>query len=84
MNLAEIRKAQGDQAGAKKADPATDAATPKAAPAPEVAALPGADLVKGFTDFAFGFRAWGNGGQNDFDIFYDDIVIDTKRIGPLK
>ena len=44
----------------------------------------GTDLVKGFSDFAFGFRAWGAAPKEDFDIFYDDIAIDTKRIGPIK
>jgi hypothetical protein len=55
---------------------------PAANPAP-AAAIPGTDLVKGFSDFAFGFRAWGAGAKEDFDIYYDDIAIDTKRIGPL-
>jgi hypothetical protein len=41
-------------------------------------------LVKGFSDFAFGFRAWGAGAKTDFDLYYDDIAIDTKRIGPVE
>jgi hypothetical protein len=60
------------------AAPASDATPPAAAPA----AVPGTDLVRGFDDFAFGFRAWGAGAKNDFDIYYDDIALDTKRIGP--
>ena len=65
-----------------------DAAIPNARPDPAAnpapaAAIPGTDLVKGFSDFAFGFRAWGAGAKEDFDIYYDDIAIDTKRIGPL-
>lgn len=55
-----------------------------ATPAAEIAAVPGTDLVKGFSDFSFGFHAWGQGAKDDFDIFYDDIAIDTKRIGPVK
>jgi hypothetical protein len=53
-------------------------ATPPAAPV----AVPGTDLVKGFDDFAFGFRAWGAGAKADFDLYYDDIALDTQRIGP--
>ena len=40
-------------------------------------------LVGGFTDVAFGFRLWG-AAPAAFDIYYDDIAIDTKPIGPLK
>ena len=39
-------------------------------------------LVGGFTDFGFGFYDWHPGGF-DFDVYYDDIVLDTKRIGCL-
>lgn len=70
--------------GATAKEAATVAPAATATPAPEVAAVPCTDMIKGFTDFAFGFRAWGNGGQTDFDIYYDDIAIDTKRIGPVK
>jgi hypothetical protein len=52
--------------------------------AAEVAPVPGTDLVKEFVDFAFGFRAWGGATKEDFDIYYDDIVIGTQRIGPIK
>ena len=71
---------------APKADPSakTDPAAAPAAPAPAQAVVPGTDLVKGFVDFAFGFHAWGAGAAEDFDIYYDDIAIDTKRIGPVK
>jgi hypothetical protein len=40
-------------------------------------------LVGGFTDIAFGFRLWG-AAPNAFDIYYDDIGIDTSRLGPVK
>ncbi len=38
------------------------------------------DLVGGFDEFAFGFRLWG-AAPEAFDIYYDDIALDTKRIG---
>jgi len=40
-------------------------------------------LVKGFTNFAFGFRSWGN-VPAAFDVYYDDIAFSTSRIGPVK
>lgn len=43
----------------------------------------GEQLVKGFTEFGFGFRSWGAGPKTDFDVYYDDIAIDTDRIGPI-
>jgi hypothetical protein len=46
-------------------------------------AVKGDELVKGFNDFAIGFRYWGS-AKNEYDIYYDDIVIDTKRVGPAK
>ena len=39
-------------------------------------------LIGGFTDFAFGFRLWG-AAPEAFDVYFDDIAIDTKPIGPL-
>lgn len=42
----------------------------------------GEHLIKGFTEFGFGFRSWGN-VPNGFDVYYDDIAIDTARIGPV-
>jgi hypothetical protein len=51
-----------------------------AAPAPALAPVKGDNLVKAFDDFAFGFRYWGS-AKAEYDIYYDDIVIDTKRIG---
>lgn len=42
----------------------------------------GNNLVGGFSDVAFGFRLWGAGPQA-FDIYYDDISLDTKPIGPI-
>ena len=42
----------------------------------------GTDLVGAFTDIAFGFRLWG-AAPEAFDVYYDDIAFDTKRIGQL-
>jgi hypothetical protein len=39
-------------------------------------------LVGGFTDFGFGYYAW-HPAADAFDIYYDDIVLDTKRVGCL-
>ena len=39
--------------------------------------------VGGFTDFALGFRLWG-AAPDPFDIYYDDIALDTHRVGPVK
>jgi hypothetical protein len=43
------------------------------------------ELVKGFSEFDIGFRAWGNASAltNDIDIYYDDIAISDKPIGQL-
>lgn len=41
------------------------------------------NFVKGFTEFGFGFRSWGN-VPNGFDVYYDDIAFSTARIGPVK
>jgi len=41
------------------------------------------DLVKGFSEFALGFRSWGN-VPAAFDVYYDDIAYGTGRIGPIK
>jgi hypothetical protein len=40
------------------------------------------DIIGGFTDFSFGFRLWG-AAPEAFDVYYDDIALDTKRIGLL-
>ncbi|MDP9148805.1 MAG: hypothetical protein M3O36_02525, partial [Myxococcota bacterium] len=41
-------------------------------------------LVGGFTDFGFGYYSWHpNTAPYAFDLYYDDIVLDTKRIGCL-
>jgi hypothetical protein len=40
------------------------------------------DLVGGFDEFAFGFRLWA-GAPQAFDVYYDDIALDPKRIGPV-
>lgn len=39
-------------------------------------------LVGGFTDFGFGYYIW-HPVTYAFDVFYDDIVLDTKPIGCL-
>lgn len=41
------------------------------------------DLVGGFTDAAFGFFLRG-AAPTPFDIYYDDIALDTHRLGPVK
>ena len=38
-------------------------------------------LIGGFKAFSFGFFDWHP--KNDFDLYYDDIVIDTARVGCL-
>jgi len=38
-------------------------------------------LVGAFTEFGFGFHDWHP--NQPFDIFYDDIVLDTKRVNCL-
>jgi hypothetical protein len=40
------------------------------------------DLVGGFTDFGFGYYAW-HPASNPIDIYCDDIVLDTQRVGCL-
>jgi hypothetical protein len=42
-----------------------------------------ANLVGGFEEFAVGVRVWGTPAQA-FDVYYDDIALDTARIGPVK
>jgi hypothetical protein len=71
----------GATGAAAKVAPVAPATSTAAASEP---AIPGTDLVKGFVDFSFGFRAWGRGAKEDFDLYYDDIAIDAKRIGPLE
>jgi hypothetical protein len=39
-------------------------------------------LVGGFAAFGFGFYAW-HPASYPFDVYYDDIVLDTKRVGCL-
>jgi hypothetical protein len=40
-------------------------------------------LIGGFTDFGFGFYDWHPMGRPAFDLYYDDIVLDTKQVGCL-
>jgi hypothetical protein len=39
--------------------------------------------ANGFEEFGLGARVWGAVPEG-FDIFYDDIALDTKRIGAIK
>jgi hypothetical protein len=39
-------------------------------------------LIGAFTDFGFGFYDW-HPGNFAFDVYYDDIVLGTKRVGCL-
>ena len=41
------------------------------------------DIIGGFTDFSFGFRLWG-AAPEAFHVYYDDLALDTKRIGPFR
>ena len=41
------------------------------------------DIIGAFTDFSFGFRLWG-AAPEAFDVYYDDLALDTKRIGPFR
>lgn len=41
------------------------------------------NLIKGFVDFGFGVRVFGP-VPDAFDIYYDNVAFDAKRIGPLK
>ncbi len=38
-------------------------------------------IIGGFSVFGFGFHDWG--ASNALDIYYDDIVLDTKRVNCL-
>ena len=39
------------------------------------------DLIGGFDSFGFGFHDWHP--QSAFDLYYDDLVLDTKRVNCL-
>jgi len=39
------------------------------------------DLIGGFDTFGIGFHDWHP--QKAFDVYYDDVVLDSKRIGCL-
>lgn len=41
------------------------------------------DLVGGFTDVTFGFSLRG-AAPDPFDLYFDDIALDTHRLGPAK
>jgi hypothetical protein len=38
-------------------------------------------LIGAFTDFGFGFYDWHPMGRPAFDLYYDDIVLSTERVG---
>jgi hypothetical protein len=40
-------------------------------------------LIGAFTDFGFGFYDWHQMGRPAFDLYYDDIVLNTERVGCL-
>jgi hypothetical protein len=42
----------------------------------------GSDIVGGFDTFGFGFHDWHP--QKPFDLYYDDLVLSTTRVGCLK
>jgi hypothetical protein len=39
-------------------------------------------IIGGFSVFGFGFHSWG--ASNAFDLYYDDVVLDTHRVGCLQ
>ncbi len=78
------RRGAGAPAGAAGAAPAAPAPVADAASAAPKPTVKGDGLVKGFVDFAFGFRAWGKAPTAEYDLYYDDIAISTQRIGPVK
>ncbi|HEY3664377.1 MAG TPA: hypothetical protein VGL19_00195 [Polyangiaceae bacterium] len=41
-------------------------------------------LIGAFTDFGFGFYDWHSAGRPAFDLYYDDIVLNTARVGCLQ
>jgi hypothetical protein len=41
------------------------------------------DLLGAFTTLGLGFRTWHPQGAPDIDVFVDDVVLDTKRVGCL-
>jgi len=40
-------------------------------------------LIGAFTDFGFGYYDWHPSGRPAFDLYYDDIVLNTERVGCL-
>jgi hypothetical protein len=40
-------------------------------------------LIGAFAQFGFGFYDWHSQGRPAFDLYYDDIVLDTRRVGCL-
>jgi hypothetical protein len=58
-------------------------ASPGPVPKPGAALYNGTstDLVGGFDSFGFGFHDWHP--QSAFDLYYDDVVLDAKRVNCL-
>jgi hypothetical protein len=40
-------------------------------------------LIGGFAQFGFGFYDRHSQGRSAFDLYYDDIVLSTNRVGCL-
>jgi hypothetical protein len=59
-----------------------DVAYPPNHPAGSVFNNMSSGLIGVFTDFGIGFYDWHPSGV-DFDVYFDDFVLDTKRIGCL-
>ncbi len=58
-------------------------ASPGPVPKPGAALYNGTstDLIGGFDSFGFGFHDWHP--QSAFDVYYDDVVLDAKRVNCL-
>ena len=41
-------------------------------------------LIGAFTDFGFGFYDWHQANRPAFELYYDDIVLSTERVGCLQ
>jgi hypothetical protein len=61
---------------------ANDVAYPSNHPAGSIFNNMSSGLIGAFTDFGIGFYDWHPGGF-DFDVYYDDIVLGTQRVGCL-
>jgi hypothetical protein len=57
-----------------------DVAYPPNHPAGSIFDNKSSGLIGAFTAFGIGFYDWHPGGF-DFDVYYDDVVLGTQRIG---